>query len=86
MHQTQHMSDKSNIEEGSVTWKSPSNIALVKYWGKHGVQLPSNPSISFTLSESYTQSTLEYTRKEEKGFDIQVLLDGEKKRKKVYLF
>ncbi len=81
MHQTQHMSDKSNIEEGSVTWKSPSNIALVKYWGKHGVQLPSNPSISFTLNECYSQSTLEYTRKEEKGFDIQVLLDGEKNEK-----
>ncbi|NQT77363.1 MAG: diphosphomevalonate decarboxylase [Bacteroidetes bacterium] len=45
----------------NIRWKSPSNIALIKYWGKHGVQLPSNPSLSFTLSESYTTTTLSYT-------------------------
>ena len=33
-------------------WSSPSNIALIKYWGKYPVQIPANPSISFTLSES----------------------------------
>lgn len=38
----------------STAWKSPSNIALVKYWGKFGRQYPSNPSISFTLSEAYS--------------------------------
>ncbi|NJK85011.1 MAG: hypothetical protein HC906_02565 [Bacteroidales bacterium] len=27
----------------------PSNIAIVKYWGKHEGQIPKNPSISFTL-------------------------------------
>ena len=37
-----------------VTWTSPSNIALVKYWGKWGVQLPRNPSLSFTLKHSVT--------------------------------
>ena len=36
---------------------APSNIALVKYWGKHGVQLPMNPSISFTLNKSRTHTT-----------------------------
>ena len=35
-----------------TAWESPSNIALVKYWGKFGRQYPSNPSISFTLSEA----------------------------------
>ena len=25
-----------------ITWRSPSNIAIIKYWGKHGVQLPRN--------------------------------------------
>jgi len=40
------------------SWRSPSNIALIKYWGKHGVQLPRNPSLSFTLSISHTDMTL----------------------------
>lgn len=36
-------------------WTSPSNIALIKYWGKHGNQLPSNPSLSFSLSVASTR-------------------------------
>ncbi|MBI1306217.1 MAG: diphosphomevalonate decarboxylase [Bacteroidetes bacterium] len=40
------------------TWQSPSNIALVKYWGKKGFQLPANPSISFTLDNCFTETTL----------------------------
>ncbi len=43
-----------------VTWKSPSNIAIVKYWGKHGEQLPANPSLSLTLSEAYTVTSIDY--------------------------
>ncbi len=39
---------------GRVRWRSPSNIALVKYWGKHGRQLPRNPSISLTLEQAAT--------------------------------
>lgn len=35
-----------------ASWSSPSNIALVKYWGKYPVQIPANPSVSFTLSKS----------------------------------
>lgn len=40
------------------SWRSPSNIALIKYWGKHGIQLPRNPSLSFTLSVSHTDMTI----------------------------
>ncbi|MDP4855477.1 MAG: diphosphomevalonate decarboxylase, partial [Schleiferiaceae bacterium] len=40
-------------------YRAPSNIALVKYWGKYGVQLPSNPSISFTLEACATETSLE---------------------------
>ena len=43
-----------------ITWRCPSNIALVKYWGKHGLQLPMNPSLSMTLSSSYTETSIEY--------------------------
>lgn len=47
-------------EDGSVLWRSPSNIALIKYWGKHGKQLPRNPSLSFTLSAACTDMELAY--------------------------
>lgn len=40
--------------------RSPSNIAIVKYWGKHGNQLPNNPSISFTLSNCFTETKVTY--------------------------
>lgn len=50
----------SNSNSNSVYHvKSPANIALVKYWGKKGRQLPCNPSISFTLKNSYTDLILE---------------------------
>lgn len=66
------------LPEGSVSYLSPSNIALVKYWGKHGEQLPQNPSISFTLSNCHTKTTLSYfpvARQE--AIDFEVYLDGE---------
>lgn len=43
-----------------VCHKSPSNIAIVKYWGKHGNQLPNNPSISFTLSKCHTETSIKF--------------------------
>lgn len=56
--------DTSSVLEGSVTWRSPSNLALIKYWGKHGQQLPRNPSISITLQEAYTHTRLSFRRRE----------------------
>jgi diphosphomevalonate decarboxylase len=38
------------------TWQSPSNIAIVKYWGKSGNQIPSNPSLSMTLKNSFSKT------------------------------
>jgi len=46
-----------------VTWSSPSNIALIKYWGKNKNQTPKNTSISFTLSNSRTITIVEFTKK-----------------------
>ena len=54
-----------NITNGSTTWKTPSNIALVKYWGKQEPQIPENASISFTLDNCFTLTTLEYKRHSE---------------------
>lgn len=46
--------------EGSSHWQAPSNIALVKYWGKYGNQYPKNPSLSFTLSKCVTQTSIDF--------------------------
>jgi diphosphomevalonate decarboxylase len=54
--------------QGKVGWASPSNIALVKYWGKRGKQLPQNPSISFTLSECCTETFVEFEKADRFGF------------------
>ena len=68
------------VDSGSVTWQSPSNIALVKYWGKKQHQLPENSSISFTLNHCKTITTLTFSKKDNhSAFDFDVFLDGEKK-------
>lgn len=70
------------IQEGTVKWSSPSNIALVKYWGKKGDQIPENPSISFTLDECKTTTVLTYKRRTEStdGFDFEVIFEGVSKQ------
>ncbi|WP_299102142.1 diphosphomevalonate decarboxylase [uncultured Winogradskyella sp.] len=68
----------SKIENGSVKWASPSNIALVKYWGKKKHQIPENPSISFTLSDCKTITEITYSKKNEDGFSFDVYFEGEK--------
>lgn len=55
--------DSTNTKPGSIGWRSPSNLAIIKYWGKYGIQLPKNPSISFTLKNAYTETWLEYKAK-----------------------
>lgn len=67
----------STIETGKVKWSSPSNIALIKYWGKREHQIPENPSISFTLSDCKTITEVTYTKKESKDFSFDVIFEGE---------
>ncbi len=57
---------------GKTQWISPSNLALIKYWGKYGRQLPRNPSISFTLDTAATTTTLSYRTKETPGDTIKL--------------
>ena len=57
-----------NDFQGRVGWRSPSNIALVKYWGKRGKQLPQNPSISFTLSECRSETFIGFEKADSFGF------------------
>jgi diphosphomevalonate decarboxylase len=53
----------TEITSGSFTFSAPSNIALVKYWGKKDNQLPANPSISFTLNNCKTITKLSFSKK-----------------------
>ena len=70
---------KASVEKGSVTWESPSNIALVKYWGKKKDQIPENPSISFTLNNCKTITTLSFAKRENNDpeFSFDVYLGGD---------
>lgn len=72
--------ETSKTEPGQVTWRSPSNLAIIKYWGKYGNQLPKNPSISFTLKNAYTETILAYAPKKSTELDIslQLYFNGEK--------
>lgn len=48
-------------EQYTISWQAPSNIALIKYWGKHGNQLPNNTSLSITLQKATTTTRLTAT-------------------------
>ncbi len=67
-----------SIPEGAVTWKAPSNIALIKYWGKTKAQIPANPSISFTLDGCATTTTLNYRKRSlpNSSFSFEIWFEG----------
>ena len=83
MQESQFLSTQYNktIEQGKFTWESPSNIALVKYWGKKEDQIPENPSISFTLDSCKTTTTLSFKKKDKKdnSFSFNLFFDGKQK-------
>lgn len=58
---------------GEIVWRSPSNLAIVKYWGKKEQQIPLNPSLSISLAKSYTETKMNW----EKGNgEIHYLYEG----------
>jgi diphosphomevalonate decarboxylase len=74
------------IEKGNFQWSAPSNIALVKYWGKKDQQLPANPSISFTLNNCKTITKLAFAKKHfdklsvtNNRFSFELLFEGKPK-------
>jgi diphosphomevalonate decarboxylase len=70
----------NTLENGSFEWSAPSNIALVKYWGKKDKQIPANPSISFTLNQCKTITKLTFSKKENNGkFSFDLLFEGQSK-------
>lgn len=70
----------TTLENGKVSWASPSNIALVKYWGKKEHQIPENPSISFTLDACKTETELVFEARTitEDSFSFDVFFEEEK--------
>jgi len=76
------LSNYSSIDKASFSWSAPSNIALVKYWGKkdNGEQIPANPSISFTLNNCKTITSVEVSKKgEAQDFSFDLLFEGQPK-------
>lgn len=74
------VSNYSSIELASFECSAPSNIALVKYWGKKENQIPANPSISFTLNNCKTITKVKFTKKEiDKDFSFVLLFEGKPK-------
>ena len=63
-----------NISNQVVSATCPSNIALIKYWGKYANQIPANPSISYTLNHCNTQTSMEFLADE--PFSVQTFLAG----------
>ena len=57
----------------------PSNIAIIKYWGKYENQIPANPSISYTLNNCLTNTTMEFFANE--AFSVQTFLSGNEEKK-----
>ena len=55
----------------TVSWKAPSNIALVKYWGKLDKQIPANPSVSFSLTNCYTETSVYFEKLNRPSDDFQ---------------
>ncbi|MCU7614898.1 diphosphomevalonate decarboxylase [Chryseobacterium sp. GMJ5] len=65
---------KYNISSETVSESCPSNIALIKYWGKYEDQIPANPSISYTLTHCKTNTTIDFSAHE--SFSVQTFLSG----------
>ena len=68
------------IDQGNFQWSAPSNIALVKYWGKKDNQIPANPSVSFTLNNCKTITKLAFAKKtKDDNFSFDLLFEGKPK-------
>lgn len=68
-----------NIQNQSVSANCPSNIALIKYWGKYANQIPANPSISYTLNHCKTMTSIDFISNE--PFSVQTFLAGKEEPK-----
>ena len=66
--------------KGFSEWRSPSNIALIKYWGKKSNQIPLNPSVSITLNNCYSQTKVSYRKRINNNKNFIFLFEGNYKQ------
>lgn len=83
--------DDKNIKEvtmKSVTAIAPINIALIKYWGKSDEieVLPYNPSISLSMADLYTKTTLKKGDQTGIFFYLDGVLQNDVEHQKVITF
>ena len=76
----------TELNQGNFIWSAPSNIALVKYWGKKQDQIPANQSISFTLNKCKTITKLGFEKRRfdklsgtNSAFSFDLLFEGKPK-------
>lgn len=64
----------------TIGWRAPSNIALIKYWGKKALQIPINGSLSISLDKCCTTTFLSFSKKElaDKEIDLQYFFQNER--------
>ena len=65
--------------KGVSSWKAPSNIALIKYWGKKLNQIPLNSSLSITLNNCFSQTKISYQKRINNNKNFIFLFDGNSK-------
>ena len=68
-----------NLSDTTVHATCPSNIALIKYWGKYDGQIPANPSISYTLNKCRTATEISFFAGE--NFGVETFLAGKNEEK-----
>lgn len=82
--------NKNLPDEFTTKWECPSNIALIKYWGKKANQIPCNPSLSFTLSEAKTITSMTAVLHQKEHVELAFYLENQRNEKfeqriKIYL-
>ena len=80
MNEKDFIYSKDITLDGEVKWTAPSNIAIVKYWGKLENQIPQNPSISFTLNKSITNTSLSLKPRNGKTSILTFEFEGKKNK------
>lgn len=75
--QSQKSEHTNHFDHIKVSYKAPSNIAFIKYWGKKFKQLPMNPSLSMTLEKCHTITDISFHKNNSSKLNLKsFLLDG----------